>query len=185
MATSYQENSQPQTRQMDPADTTVYLKSSKMANYFFALLKFFCAFASVLRNYDFLTTDKVSSPNSALELNLGLRISLLVPLPTTGRNQSLLRFCYFSALANRTNFTQINLVQPYSTKSNHPTTYIPLTGKLTAISNGGKYFFSHLEPDFPSLPLRHGKSRPLIWSSTPMTRTIDFTRPQQISPGPD
>jgi hypothetical protein len=42
--------------------------------------QFFCSFALV----DFLTIGKVSSPNSALELNLGLRTSLLVhsPLPT-------------------------------------------------------------------------------------------------------
>ena len=152
-----------------------------MANYFYALLNFFCSFALMLRNYDFLTIGKVSSPNSALELNLGLRISLLAHLPFTGTNQTLLRVPTKLMLSNRTEIPQIFLVHANYPSYNQSTTSKLPPDNIRANSNGGNPRLRYLGIDFLSPPLRPGKPRPLHRNSVIETRNIEVNSSHQYA----
>jgi hypothetical protein len=122
-----------------------YLISSKMANYFFALLNFICSIALVLRKSDLLTTGKVSSSNSALELDLGPQISLPAHQSFTGNNQTLLRAPHKLIHINRTKLPQIILVHTNSPSSNRSKTdNLPLD-KIRVHPNGGNPRFPLLE----------------------------------------
>jgi hypothetical protein len=119
-----------------------------MANYFVALLNFFCSIALVLRKPDFLTTSKVSSPNSALELDLGPQISLSAHQSLTGNNQTLLRAPHKLIHINRTKLTQIILVQTNYPSSNRSKSNNLPPDKIRAQLNGGNSSFEHLKNDF-------------------------------------
>ena len=132
-----------------------------MANYFYALLNFFCSFGLMLRNYNCLTIGKVSSPNSALELNLGHRISLLTQNSPTGINQTLLRVPHKLMRMKRAEVPQIILVPADSPSPNQYTNSSLLIEKIRTHSNGGNPSSRHLGLESPRFPLRPGQSRPL------------------------
>ena len=122
-----------------------------MANYFFALLNFLCSIALVLRKSDFLTIGKVSSSNSALELNLSPRTPLLDQFSPTGTNKTLLRDSHKLILIKRTKIPQIFLVRNNLPSYNHSKTSNKPPDKIRTHSNGGNSSSRSLELDWPPL----------------------------------
>ena len=105
----------------------------------------------MLRKSDFLSAGKVSSPNLALELNLGPRTSLLDQFSPTGTNQTLLRDFHKLILIKGTKIPQIFLVHNNLPSYNLSTTSNQHPDKIRTHSNGGNSSSRSLELDWPPL----------------------------------
>jgi hypothetical protein len=122
-------------------------------------------------------------PKSALELNLGHRISLLAHLSFTGTKPNPLTGSNEIDAHQPNEYTQIFLVHTNYTSYNQSTTSHLPSDKIRANSNGEKSRLRYLGIDFLSPPLRPGKLWPLHQNSETEARNIGVNSSQQYALG--